>query len=297
MVKNYNRRDAMRRKSIGILFILGAAIGFAFMNLFVKLSGDLPVFQKAFFRNLIACIISFVVISKNISVLKTAKGNVTSIILRSFFGLVGVLLNFYAIGELGSISDVSLLNKLSPFFAMIFSVLILKEKAKKFEWLLVLIAFTGAIFVIKPSFSPEVIPAVAGALSGMFAGLAYTFVRKITTNGTDGSVVVFAFSMLSTLALLPITIIQFERMSALQLFYLIMAGVSAAVGQYCITFAYKFAPAKEISVFDYTQVIFAAILGFFILGQTIDVYSIIGYIIIISAAVLRWQYNLRKVEN
>ena len=287
----------MRRKSIGILFILGAAIGFAFMNLFVKLSGDLPVFQKAFFRNLIACIISFVVISKNISVLKTAKGNVTSIILRSFFGLVGVLLNFYAIGELGSISDVSLLNKLSPFFAMIFSVLILKEKAKKFEWLLVLIAFTGAIFVIKPSFSPEVIPAVAGALSGMFAGLAYTFVRKITTNGTGGSVVVFAFSMLSTLALLPITIIQFERMSALQLFYLIMAGVSAAVGQYCITFAYKFAPAKEISVFDYTQVIFAAILGFFILGQTIDVYSIIGYIIIISAAVLRWQYNLRKVEN
>lgn len=287
----------IKRKNIGILLILGAAVGFAFMNLFVNISGDLPTFQKAFFRNLIACLISSVAIIKSPQVLKTAKGNVSGILCRSFFGLVGVVLNFYAISELNSISDASLLNKLSPFFAMIFSIIILKEKAKKAEWFMVLLAFVGAVFVIKPSLSPEVVPAIAGAAGGMFAGLAYTFVRKVTTNVTDGSVVVFAFSFISTLALLPITIIEFQPMSGLQLFYLIMAGVSAAVGQYCITFAYKFAPAKEISVFDYTQVIFAAVLGFFILGQTIDAYSIIGYIIIITAAVIRWQYNLKKVED
>ena len=287
----------MKRKNIGILLIIGAAVGFAFMNLFVNLSGDLPTFQKAFFRNLIACIISSIIIIKNVSVLKTAKGNISGIFFRSFFGLLGVILNFYAISELNSISDASLLNKLSPFFAMIFSILILKEKAKKAEWLIVMLAFVGAVFVIKPSMSPDVIPALAGAFGGMFAGLAYTFVRKVTTNGTDGSVVVFAFSLFSTLALLPITLIEFQPMSGLQIFYLIMAGVSAAVGQYCITFAYKFAPAKEISVFDYTQVIFAAILGYFILGQKIDIFSVIGYIIIISAAVIRWRYNLKKVEN
>lgn len=267
------------------------------MNLFVNLSGELPSFQKAFFRNLIACAISSIAIIKNPSVLKTIKGNVSGILCRSFFGLVGVLLNFYAISELSSISDASLLNKLSPFFAMIFSVFILKEKAKKVEWLMVLLAFVGAIFVIKPSLSPEVIPAIAGALGGMFAGLAYTFVRKITTNGVSGSVVVFAFSFISTIALLPITILQFKSVNGFQLFCLIMAGVSAAVGQYCITFAYRFAPAKEISVFDYTQVIFAAILGFLLLDQKIDVYSIIGYVIILSAAIIRWQYNLRKVED
>ncbi|MEE1002999.1 MAG: DMT family transporter [Acutalibacteraceae bacterium] len=287
----------MKRKNIGILLIIGAAVGFAFMNLFVNLSGDLPTFQKAFFRNLIACIISSIIIIKNVSVLKTAKGNISGIFFRSFFGLLGVILNFYAISELNSISDASLLNKLSPFFAMIFSILILKEKAKKAEWLIVMLAFVGAVFVIKPSMSPDVIPALAGAFGGMFAGLAYTFVRKVTTNGTDGSVVVFAFSLFSTLALLPITLIEFQPMSGLQIFYLIMAGVSAAVGQYCITFAYKFAPAKEISVFDYTQVIFAAILGYFILGQKIDIFSVIGYIIIISAAVIRWRYNLKKAEN
>ena len=286
----------IKRKNIGILLIVGAAVCFAFMNLFVNLSGDLPIFQKAFFRNVVAFLIASAVILKKPSSLKTAKNNVSGIVCRSIFGVIGVVCNFYAITELNSISDASLLNKLSPFFAMIFSVFILKEKAKRVEWLMVILAFSGAVFVIKPSLSPEVIPAVLGAFSGLFAGLAYTYVRKVTVNGTDGSVVVFAFSLISIITLLPFTIFSWTSVTPMQLFYLIMAGVSAAGGQYFITFAYKFAPAKEISVFDYTQVIFAAILGFAFLGQTIDILSIIGYIIIILAAVIRWQYNLRK-EN
>ena len=75
---------------------------------------------------------------------------------------------------------------------------------------------------------------------------------------------------------------------------LVMAGVSAAGGQFCITAAYKNAPAKEISVFDYTQVVIAAILGFLFLDQVPDMLSIVGYIIILSVAVLKWQYNLKK---
>lgn len=286
----------MNSKTKGIILILGAAFGFAFMNLFVSLSGDLPTFQKAFFRNLIACIIASIAIIKSPKILKTAKGNISVILMRSFFGLAGVVLNFYAISRM-NISDASLLNKLSPFFAMIFSVIILKEKTKRIEWLMVFLAFGGALFVIKPSFSSDVIPSIAGTLGGMLAGLAYTFVRKATNRGTDGSVVVFAFSFISTLILLPIAILEYESMTNLQLFYLIMAGVSAACGQYFITFAYKLAPAKEISVFDYTQVIFAAILGFFVLDQVVDIYSFIGYIIIILAAVLRWRYNLKKDGN
>ena len=47
------------------------------------------------------------------------------------------------------------------------------------------------------------------------------------------------------------------------------------------------APAKEISVYDYTQVIFAAIWGFIIFGQRPDIFSVIGYVIIIGAAVYR----------
>ena len=72
---------------------------------------------------------------------------------------------------------------------------------------------------------------------------------------------------------------------------LIGSGCSAMVGQICITKAYTYAPAKEISVYDYTQVIYSALLGFIFVGQIPDRLSFIGYTIIISMAVLKWMYN------
>ena len=65
---------------------------------------------------------------------------------------------------------------------------------------------------------------------------------------------------------------------------LLLAGVSATGGQFFITAAYRFAPAKEIAVFDYSQVLFAALLGFFFLHELPDVWSFAGYFIIIGAA-------------
>ena len=75
-----------------------------------------------------------------------------------------------------------------------------------------------------------------------------------------------------------------------------MAGLSATVGQFGITSAYKYAPAKEISVFDYTQVVFDAILGMLFLGELPTAMSFIGYVIIIGVAVLRWRCNLKSED-
>ena len=68
-----------------------------------------------------------------------------------------------------------------------------------------------------------------------------------------------------------------------------LAGIGASLGQFSITTAYKFASAKEISVFDYTQVIFAALLGIIFLGEIPKPLSIVGYTIIIGVAVIRWR--------
>ena len=76
-------------------------------------------------------------------------------------------------------------------------------------------------------------------------------------------------------------------MSLKQLLFLLGAGLAATGGQLSITAAYTYAPAKEISVYDYTQVIFAALWGFLFFGQIPDVLSVIGYVIIIGAAVYR----------
>ncbi len=98
--------------------------------------------------------------------------------MRSFCGTVGLICNFYAIDRL-NIADANMLNKLSPFFAIIMSTFILKEKANKVEWGAVVLAFTGALLVIKPSFDIQFVYGLIGALGGLGAGIAYTYVRKL----------------------------------------------------------------------------------------------------------------------
>lgn len=280
-------------KKQAIACIISAAFFFALMNLFVKLSGDLPVWQKSMFRNLVAMIIALSVIIKDRTSLRIEKKSFLPMAVRCVAGTVGIIRNFYAIGRL-NIADASMLNKLSPFFAMIFSIFIMKEKPKKIEWATIIIAFVGALFVIKPTFNMESFPALMGVLSGMGAGLAYACVRKLSTGGVKGPVIVFYFSMFSCLSVLPEMIITYEPMTLVQLVFLILAGVSAAGGQFSITAAYSKAPAKEISVFDYTQVLFAALLSFVILGDLPDWLSFVGYGVIIGVAVFKWKYEMSK---
>ncbi|MCQ4021808.1 MULTISPECIES: DMT family transporter [unclassified Ruminococcus] len=282
-----------KNKKQAIACIISAAFFFALMNLFVKLSGDLPVWQKSMFRNLVAMFIALFVVIKERTSIKLEKKNFLPMAVRCLAGTVGVICNFYAIGKL-NIADASMLNKLSPFFAVIFSVFIMREKPKKVEWAAIIIAFIGALFVIKPTFNMDSFPAIMGVISGMGAGLAYACVRKLGTNGVAGPVIVFFFSMFSCLSVLPCVIFTYKPMSALQLAFLVMAGLSAAGGQFSITAAYSKAPAKEISVFDYTQVLFAAMLSFVFLGDLPDWLSFLGYAIIIGVAVFKWKYESLK---
>lgn len=277
----------------GIMFIVASAFFFALMNLFIRLAGDVPTLQKCFFRNFFAMIVAIATLIKTGTPFKPGKGNVKYMLIRSISGGLGMICNFYAIDHL-PISDAAILNKLSPFFAIVFSIIVLGEIANKLEWISVIIAFIGALFVVKPTFSLEVIPAIAGVIGGLGAGLAYTFVRKLGIRGENGMIIVAFFSGFTSLILTPNLILNYAPMSAIQWFYLCMTGIVAAGGQICITKAYAFAPAKEISVYDFSIVIFTAILGFAFLGQIPDILSIIGYIIIIGIAVFKWKVTVGR---
>ena len=280
-------------KMLGIIFIIMAAFCFSLMTLFVRLASDVPTMQKAFFRNAIAAVIAIVLLAKSSEGFKIKKGSMWMLFMRAAFGTAGLILNFWAIDHL-VLADANILNKLSPFFAIVMSVFILKEVPTKLEWLLVIMAFTGAVFVVKPTAGLASIPALAGALSGFGAGTAYSFVRRLGKHGERGAVIVCFFSLFSTAVTLPFIVLSFYPMTVLQTVYLIFAGISAAGGQLSITAAYTHAPAKEISVFDYSQVVFAALLGFAVFAEIPDVFSFIGYAIIIVTAIVKWWIALGK---
>ncbi len=213
---------------------------------------------------------------------------------RSIAGTVGIACNFYAIDRM-AISDASILNKLAPFFSVLFSILLLKERASWKDLCLVGVAFVGALFVVKPSFGfAQSAPALVGALGGLGAGLAYTFVRYLGKRGERPAVIVFFFSVFSCLAMLPMAIFSYQPMTFLQVVFLLLAGCAASAAQFSVTAAYTFAPAKEISVYDYSQVLFTALLGGMILLEIPDYISVIGYVIIIGAAITKYLLSRKK---
>ncbi|MBR2850910.1 MAG: DMT family transporter, partial [Anaerotignum sp.] len=245
-------------------------------------------------RNFVAMLFALSILMKERPEIKLDRTSKKFLFLRSLCGTIGILCNFYAVDHL-VLADASMLNKMSPFFAILFGILILKEKINLFQGLCVATAFTGTLFVIKPTPSNlACFPALIGLMGGLTAGMAYTYVRALGTRGVKGPFIVFFFSAFSCVCTLPYLIFNYHPMTLEQFIILLLAGLAAAGGQFTITAAYTFAPAREISVYDYSQIIFAAILGFFVFGQVSDALSWLGYIIITSTAVAMFIRNNRQ---
>lgn len=290
----FSKFNSLNNKTKGVIFIILSALSFTGMNTFVRLAGDLPTMQKVFFRNFVAMIFAFIAIVKAGDSFKPKKGSMKYLLIRSATGLAGVFGNFYALDKI-ELSNASMLNKMSPFFALVFSALFIKEKVKPKQAVAIAVAFIGALFIIKPTFgNSDLLASLAGFGGGMAAGAAYTCVRWLGIKGENGKLIVLFFSVFSCVLTVPYLIFDYHYMTAFQWFSLLMAGVFAAGGQFAITAAYTHAPSREISVYDYSQIVFAAIVGFFVFGDVPDVWSFVGYFIIIAMAVWMFLYNNRQ---
>lgn len=287
-----NEAISVNPKVKGIIAILISAIGFSFMSVFFRLAGDLPVFQKSLARNLVAMFIPLFFLYKYKQPLFGKLSSQPLLIARSALGLTGVLFNIYAIDHM-TLSDADTLMKLNPFWTILLSLFFLREKIFKYQIIAMIVAIAGMLFVVKPEFSSAMIPSLIGLMSGIFAASAYTCVRALSTREAPYTIV-FYFSFFSIIVLIPFTIFTYEPMSWLQMLYLLGAGLSAAVGQIGITLAYSFAPAKDISIFTYASIIFTALFGFILFGESPDFYAMLGYVIIIGASYYMFEKARRQ---
>ena len=239
--------------------------------------------RKGFFRNVVAFAITApLFLGKGGLSFALPKRGLGLLVLRSLLGTAGIFANFYAVSHI-RLCDALMLNKLAPFFTVVFAALFLGERTSLRQILALVGALVGAALVIQPR--AEVVsafPALCALAGGISAGGAYACVRALGRMKTDPRVVVLFFSAFSCLASLPFLVFRFDPMSIPQLAILLAAGASAAIGQFGITAAYRFAPPREIAAWDYTNVIFAAVLGFFAFGQRPDPYSIVGFAMIVA---------------
>ena len=274
------------------------------MGMFVRLADDfggaIPFTQKSFFRNIVAVAVAGGVFLRmygraGARPSREEGGRVAlprdrmpwwTLVWRSVFGTIGIFGNFYALSHI-PLGDACMLNKLSPFAAVVASWLLLGERVTVRQGIAVVVAFVGAMFVVKPGFAlaGETVAALAGFASGISAGLAYTCVRRLGILKVEPSFIVLFFSGFSTLVTVPFLLFDYHPMTWAQVAILLGAGISATVGQFGITAAYRLAQPRELAVYDYTNVVFAALLGFAVFGQVPDIFSWIGIAIIVAMGV------------
>ena len=278
----------------GILCIITSAFGFALMAFFVRLcddfGGEVSSFQKSFFRNAIALAIAAAVFAREKRgggtgpVLPKDTKSWTALVFRSVFGLVGIFANFYALSKI-PIGEGMALNKTAPFFTVFFSWLLLGERATRRQLACLVLAFAGAMLVMKPGFrGAETFATICALAGGLGAGLAYVCVHALGRERVDGAFIVLFFSAFSCIGSLPFMLFAYAPMTFAQVLILLGAGAGAALGQFGVTAAYRYAEPRSIALYDYTNIIFTSALGFAFFGQIPDGASVVGFLLIVLGA-------------
>ena len=274
---------------IGALLIIFSALSFSIMEIAVKISGSrIPVMEQVFARNFITLFISGFVMIKDREKFFPDKNNIVSIVCRSASGYLGIIAYFYAANNM-ILADASVLQKTSPFWSSLFAFILIKEKILKVQWLSLIIAAIGSIFVIKPAMNSNVFPALVALSSAMFAGISYAIIGSLKGKESN-SLIIFYFSLFSCLFSL-FFIRSFVMPNIFELLMLMLIGIFAGFGQFFLTIAYKKAPVSAVSIFNYTGVIFSYLFSVFLFNEIADIYSVIGMIIIIFAAGLVYYYK------
>jgi len=272
------------QKYKGILLIILSALFFALMATTVKGVSHFPLVQKVFFRNFVGLVILSIYMRKHKALLRI---NHKPLLLgRSLLGLTGVFLYYQPLSLL-NLSEAVVINKLSPFFVVLLGGLILKEKIKPLQVLAILVALTGMILVVQPTANVNLGPALIGLTGALAAAGAYTIIRQL--RHYDGPLtIVFYFCLISTLITLPLLIPVFVMPSLKEALLLILIGVFALIAQILMTNAYHYAPASQLSIYTYLNIVFSSVLGLVLFKENLEINFLFGAGLIILGGLMNF---------
>ena len=274
--------------------MLASALSFSVMQVFVKLSSaEVGPFDQPFCRNLISLLIAAGMVRREKRpVLREIRQGGWALWGRSFFGCLGIVLFFYATGHARQ-ADVAMLNRSSPVFVTLFAGLFLKEKITPVKIASTVLCLLGAYIAMQPSFDSNPFPLLSALLAAVVAGMAYTMLAYCK-NFVSPSVIIFHFSAFSTVCAAALMLPSFVVPSWKVFFMLLLIGVFAAGGQFLLTYAYQQAPASEVSIYQYSGVVFTAALSFLLLGESLSGSSIVGGLVILGAIFWVFEYHGRE---
>lgn len=275
----------------GTLCLLAASLLFSSMQAASKALYYISSFERTFYFTAVAAILFFFICRYRKEPFIGKRGDL--LFMRSLFGFVSTIFLFLSSTKDFPIANVSLLSSTSTIFALLAACLWLKEKMTKGQVAALGLAFLGVVAILRPSFTGIEISAFYGLLGGFFAGIAYTVVRRLKDEASPYTMT-FYFMTFSALASLPFVLKDgFSELHAKEIILLVFMGLCMSFGQLMLSYAYRFAPSTKISVYLYSQNLFAFLIGITVFHELPDMISIFGGIALITAGILNF-YEVRK---
>lgn len=275
----------------GALYLLAASFLFSSMQAASKALYYISSFERTFYFSAVAAVLFFAVCRYRKEPLRGKRPDL--LFLRSLFGFVSTIFLFLSSTKDFPIANVSLLSSTSTIFALVAACVWLKEKMNKGQIAALILAFIGVIAILQPRLTGIEMSAVYGLLGGLLAGMAYTVVRRLKDDATPYTMT-FYFMAFSALASLPIVMVQgFTPLHGKEIALLIFMGLCMSFAQLFLSYAYQYAPSTKISVYLYSQNLFAFLIGIIAFHEMPDIISICGGILLIGAGILNF-YEVRK---
>ena len=282
-------------KKKGILLMLLSALLFSAMQIVIHITGErVPLMEQVFFRNIVSLFICFVIIRRHGLSMFGERKYQPLLFMRSIFGLLGLVSLFYAASRAAQ-ADVTILSKLSPFLITLFAFLFLKEKIAKIQVPALIIAFGGAFLVANPAFHSNLFPLFLAFLCAIFSSVSYTLLAYFKDK-VDAVTVIMHFSTFCAVISLPFFIMNMTLPSPGDFLLLLLMGTFGGFGQIALTYAYRMAPASEVSIYNYSGILFSMFLGYAILGESVSYTSLLGGALVVAASLLTYRYSRHPVE-
>ena len=263
-------------KAIGLKLL--SALLFAALSALVRKLGDVtPVGQLVFFRS--ACAIPPVLL------IYALRGELTDAVRttrvfgqlgRGALSVAGMFSNFSALQRL-PLADATAISFASPLITVALAALVLKEKVRIYRWSAVVVGFIGVIVMLIPHLDVSHYT-VAGAMSVATIGSLFALfsafcnagtviqTRRLTQSETTSSIV-FYFSLVTALAGLVTLPFYWHTPTGSELLMLIATGVFGGIAHIFLTESYRHAPASVVAPFDYSSMLWALLLGYWLFGE------------------------------
>ncbi len=286
-------------QSHAIAFMLCATAFIAATTLLAKALGTdalgppLHPVQVTFGRFLFAwiAIATFVAVTRH----RLTRPHVGLHVGRTLCGVIGVTLMFAAVAAI-PLADATAISFLNPVFGMILAIPLLGEKVGKWRWLAAVIAFAGALILIRPGAGSVQIGAILALGAALALGLELTFIKRLS--GRERPVQILFINNTIGLTIISVAVLGVWQ-SPTQAQWMALAGLGfiMAAAQACFVNAMARADASFVTPFSYLTLVFAALYDLAVFGTMPTGLSLLGAgIIIAGAALMAWRERVNRAD-